>query len=133
MPSALQSLRARQRLLAWLGLLALCAQLLAGVASQGHLLQRLNLPPSLLALCASSGIAAHPTHPDDNRPAHGSAAQHCAFCLAAQALSLEPPRTIAWRPAEAPAHTVPPAWADGLAHRPPELRHAPPRAPPSLA
>lgn len=132
MPSALQSLRARQRLLAWLGLLALCAQLLAGVASQWHQLQRLTLPPSLLALCSSSGITADPSLPDNN-PTHGSAAQHCAFCLAAQALSLEAPRTVAWRPAEAPDHPVPPAWADGLAHRPPELRHAPPRAPPSLA
>lgn len=132
MPSALQSLRARQRQLAWLGLLALCAQLLAGVASQGHLLQRLNLPPSLLALCSSSGIAADPTRHDDG-PTSGSAAQHCAFCLAAQALSLEPPRSSAWRPAEAPDHPVPPARVDGIAHRPPELRHAPPRAPPSLA
>lgn len=121
----------RARLTAWLGLLALCAQLLAGSVGHWHMLQRLAGNPSLLEVCSSTnGLrqAGSDSAPDPT----GSASQHCAFCLAAGHTPLPhtPPLQLA-RPAI--SHRAPLLMAQDTLPQAPDRRHAPARAPPLLA
>lgn len=131
MPTLLTTLRTRARLTAWLGLLALCAQLLAGGMANRHHLQRLTAASGLLEICSStSGLSGNPDDPASSGT--GSTAQHCPFCLVAGDLPLPAcvqPETLP-APTRALALAAPRA---GTAARAPDLRHAPARAPPFFA
>jgi len=123
-------MRHRARLTAWLGLLALCAQLLAGGVSNWHMVARLAMAPSLLEICSSTPGTRSPA--DDSTPGHaGSASQHCPICLSASSL----PLWTAWTQMAAlpsAARDSAPALPAGTPPRAPDMRHAPPRAPPFL-
>ena len=126
----LLTLRHRTRLTAWLGLLALCAQLWAGGISNWNMVQRLAGAPSLLDICSSTG-GVHNDH-DPANGGSGSASQHCPFCLAASG----PPLVSA--PAAWVAHFTSDeatflASPTGVSPRAPDARHARTRAPPFFA
>lgn len=131
MSPLIHTLRHRTRLTAWLGLLALCAQLLAGGVSNWHMVQRLAGTPSLLDICSSTGGIR-----SGQDPAHGkgtgSAAQHCPFCLAAggPALAHTPSLLVARLNLQ---DTATPPASKGILPRAPDLRHARTRAPPFFA
>lgn len=129
MSSLLHTLRHRTRLTAWLGLLALCAQLLAGGVSNWHMVQRLAGAPSLLDICSSTGGARSSQDPASGT---GSAAQHCPFCLAASGPALAPHLTLSVASLSHQDAPLPPASA-GILPRAPDLRHARTRAPPFFA
>lgn len=127
----LSNLRHRTRLTAWLGLLALCAQLLAGGVSNWHMVQRLAGAPSLLDICSPTGGGMRSGQdPADGLP--GSAAQHCPFCLAAHGVPLTPTAALA---AHLPGtgQAASDVHPQGVLPRAPDLRHAPTRAPPFFA
>lgn len=129
MPSLIHTLRHRTHLTAWLGLLALCAQLLAGGVSNWHMVQRLAGAPSLLDICSSTGGTRSGQDPAGGT---GSAAQHCPFCLAASGPALAPAPTLAVT-LLSPQHDALPATSAGILPRAPDLRHARTRAPPFFA
>lgn len=121
-------LRRRVHLTAWLGLLALCAQLLAGSVGHWHMLQRLAGHPSLLDVCSSTkGL--RQTGSDSAPDPTGSASQHCAFCLTAGHTPLpHTPSIGVARPAI--SHRAPVLMAQDTLPKTPDRRHAPARAPP---
>ena len=129
MSPLIHTLRHRTRLTAWLGLLALCAQLLAGGVSNWHMVQRLAGAPSLLDICSSTGGTRGTQDPATGT---GSAAQHCPFCLAASGPALAPSPTLAVALLR-PRHDGPPGSSAGILPRAPDLRHARTRAPPFFA
>lgn len=124
-------MRSRARLTAWLGLLALTAQLLAGVVSNQHLVQRLSGAPSLLEICSSTGgFGINADRSGDDTTV--SAVQHCPFCLVAQAPALSAGSAI--QPQVQRDVTL--AWTSrgqGIFPRAPDRRHARSRAPPIFA
>lgn len=129
MSSLLRTLRHRTRLTAWLGLLALCAQLLAGGISNWHMVQRLAGAPSLFDICSSTGGARSGQDPANGT---GSAAQHCPFCLAAGAPPLaSTPTLFVATLSSLGSSTLP--LSVGVLPRAPDLRHARTRAPPFFA
>lgn len=129
MSPLIHTLRHRTRLTAWLGLLALCAQLLAGGVSNWHMVQQLAGAPSLLDICSSTGGTRGTQDPATGT---GSAAQHCPFCLAASGPALAPSPTLAVALLR-PRHDGPPSSSAGILPRAPDLRHARTRAPPFFA
>jgi len=129
MSSLIHTLRRRTRLTAWLGLLALCAQLLAGGVSNWHMVQRLAGAPSLLDICSSTGGTRSGQEPASGT---GSAAQHCPFCLAASSPGLAPHPTLSVASLHVQDAPLPPT-SDGILPRAPDLRHARTRAPPFFA
>src|SRR5574343_2008945 len=126
MSPLIHTLRHRTRLTAWLGLLALCAQLLAGGVSNWHMVQRLAGAPSLLDICSSTGGTRSGQDPANGT---GSAAQHCPFCLAASGPALAPTPTLSIAALSRLDEVLPPSPA-GILPRAPDLRHARTRAPP---
>lgn len=129
MSSLLRTLRHRTRLTAWLGLLALCAQLLAGGISNWHMVQRLAGAPSLFDICSSTGGA---RSGQDLANGTGSAAKHCPFCLAAGAPPLASTPTLFVATLSSLGSRSLPLSA-GVLPRAPDLRHARTRAPPFFA
>lgn len=128
MTRPLQFLRSRSRLTAWLGVVLVCAQLLAGGVSNWHMVQRLANAAGLQALCSSSDTVR--TGGREPSPAQqGLASQHCPFCLTASDLPLLPTASLAvlLPPAHRMAAQILPV---GVAPRPLVLRHARTRAPP---
>lgn len=124
--------RSRTRLTAWLGVVAVCMQLLAGGVSHWHGVQRLAEAPRLLTLC-SSATSLRSGERDPSPAPSGGAFQHCSFCLAASSgTPLLPTANLAvlLPPVH---HLAPQVLPDGVAPRPLELRHAPNRAPPLFA
>ncbi|MBP7131983.1 MAG: DUF2946 family protein [Aquabacterium sp.] len=130
MSSPLRTLRHRTRLTAWLGLLALCAQLLAGGISNWHMVKRLAGSPSLLNICSSTGSVR--SHQDPTNSSAGSASQHCPFCLAASAPLLASSHTasVAILPSQG-MRSLP--LSAGVLPRAPNTQHARTRAPPFFA
>ena len=130
MSSLLRTLRHRTRLTAWLGLLALCAQLLAGGISNWHMVKRLAGSPSLINICSSTGSVR--SHQDPTNSSAGSASQHCPFCLAAGAPPLSStPTLFAATLISQGSRSLP--LSVGVLPRSPDLRHARSRAPPFFA
>ena len=131
MSSLIHTLRHRTRLTAWLGLLALCAQLLAGGVSNWHMVQRLAGAPSLLDICSSTGSVSR-SGQDPASNGTGSAAQHCPFCLAASGPPLVSSPTVSVATLISQGSRPLPSSA-GVLPRAPDLRHARTRAPPFFA
>lgn len=129
MSPLIRTLRHRMHLTAWLGLLALCAQLLAGGVSNWHMVQRLAGAPSLLDICSSTGGTRSGQDPASGT---GSAAQHCPFCLAASGPALLPQPSLSVALLSLQEAPRPPSSA-GILPRAPDLRHARTRAPPFFA
>lgn len=128
----LHTFRHRPRLLALIGLLALCLHLMATSLSAWHAAERLaNSTAGVLEICTAAGIVRITAAGSEYPPPASGAGQHCPFCgassvpppLLALALSffLTPPGAADFLPAAAP----------GVLPAPPEQRHAPNRAPPT--
>lgn len=122
----------RARLTAWLGVVAVCMQLLAGGVSNWHLMQRLvDAPPGSFVHCLSiNDIRSDGRDPSPAKS--GATSQHCPYCLAAIG-TLMPP-TVRLAVLLPPAHRLMrQAIPVGMVPRPLDLRHARSRAPPLFA
>jgi hypothetical protein len=139
----LHAFRRHARGLSLLALLAICLQLAAMGISNLHALERLSQDEGqgdsaiFHYVCTATGIDriemagaegdAQPTH---NAP---SAWSHCPFCVSSASVLL-PTLVFSFAPPEPATHVFLPRAAAGFQPSAPDLRHAPPRAPPvSLA
>lgn len=127
MTPPLHTLRHHTRLIAWLGLVALCAQLLAGSISNWHMVQRLASAPTLLDICSPLGTSHSSDDPATD--SSGSLAQHCPFCLNNGNPALISGHKLL---VVAPVSQALPLLVStgGILARAPDHRHAPHHAPP---
>lgn len=120
------------RLSAFVALLALLLQLVAGNISTAHAAERLAKPSDAFEICTPAGIISIAADGQSELPASQAGAQQCPFC--ASAAGSPPLLAVAlsfFLPASTAAEVLP-ATPAGILPAAPDQRHAPSRAPPSL-
>ncbi|MDR2165893.1 MAG: DUF2946 family protein [Zoogloeaceae bacterium] len=134
MPSGLHFFRCRLRPFALLALLAICLQLAASAIGSSHAARQLADGNGAFDICTPGGVIRMAAADGEHSPAAYAGGQHCPFCAASSGLAPLLATALSFFLPEPDPLVFLPAVAAGFQPSAPDLRHAPPRAPPvSLA